>query len=190
MNTPAGEASKALPGADAVYLSISADTVTVRCDMHQTYERPYPYGVDGRVPASWLVSALASHMKEHSEPIEEASNQPQSTTFDLDPFGREVAARARWATQHNEGDPNDAWPDQYRIAVALVLGNHEYLRDMGPGPGYSPAEAAVLLVRGMTHGPANLDTWIKAVRSVVLGRGQTNQRGVLWQPSSVLRNDP
>ena len=189
MTAPPSEASKALPGADAVYLSISADTVTLRCDMHQTYERRYPYGDDGRVPASWLVSALASHMKDHAEPAEEASDQPQTTTFDLDPFGREVAARARWATQHNEGDPNDAWPDQYRIAVALVLGNHEYLRDMGPGPGYTPAEAAVLLVRGMTHRPANLDIWIKAVRGAVLGRGQADVRGVLWMPSSALRHD-
>jgi hypothetical protein len=179
-------ASGAVPGADGVYLSISADAVTLRCDTHADLAVSYPYGDDRKVPTSWVVSVLANHMKNHpAAPADGPSDDETAETATvavsrLDDFGRAIATRCRWAIDTNDGDPDDAWPTADRIAVALVLGNHEYLEDMGPGPGYSPQQAAFRLWSGMAQQPPDIDAWISAIRSEI--RGDASKPGAPWRP--------
>ena len=45
-----------------------------------------------------------------------------------DSFAADIAARARWARDHNDGQPNPAWSTGEKLTVALVLRNQAYLR--------------------------------------------------------------
>jgi hypothetical protein len=133
-----------------------------------------------------MVGVLAGHLAQHAaeaaeEPAEEEPAAPAATVPPLDEFGREVASRCRWALVYNEGDPDNTWPDPYRLAVELVLGNHEYLHDMGDGPGYSPQDAVFLLVSGMTNRPPSIDAWISTIRQEI------RQPGALLVPPAQLR---
>jgi hypothetical protein len=195
------DAGDAFLGGAGIYLLIGADgeTVSLRCDTHPEFVVSCKIGSDRRVPAAWVIGTQGAHLVEHfSLPKEElaeeelaegeaAEEEPErlgaGAVSELDVFGREVVARCRWAIDFNEGDPFNSWPDLYRIAVALVLGNHLYLREMGPGPGYSPEEAAVFLVRGMEHRPADLGAWIGAIRAEVRSP-EPARRGDLWLPAS------
>lgn len=180
--------SDAFHTADGVHLEIGTDgeTVSLRCDTHPEFDVPYKLGPERKIPAAWAIGTLLSHLETHfSTPVEtpaEDTGSAISAVAELDEFGREIAARCIWAKEWNQGDPDKTWPDSYQIAVALVLGNHLYLQQMGPGPGYSPAQAAVLLVRGMANPPADLDRWIRAVRNQVIPPDQREQ-GRFWTPT-------
>jgi hypothetical protein len=69
-----------------------------------------------------------------------------------------------WVLRFNDGARDDKWKLPYRLAVALVLLNFEYLEDIGPGPGYTLEQAMLLLYTGMTHPSADLDAWMLAIR--------------------------
>lgn len=184
--------ANAVPGADQLYLLIGPSTIAVQCHTHPQYNETHPYDADERrVPGTWVVASMFRHLQDHATatpeaPADEAAAPIATASTGLDDFAREVAYRCRWAIDANEGDPDDRWPINYRIAVALVLGNLPYLRDMGPGPGYSPKDAAVLLVRGMTNPPQDLDGWIDAIRKEIRRPGSEPDQG-LWLPSSVTR---
>ncbi|WP_199515909.1 hypothetical protein [Nucisporomicrobium flavum] len=179
------------PGADQIAFHIGEQAVTARCALHLDFAETYPYGDDRQVPATWFVRVLADHLSDHpaDAPDAPAVEKPAAEASQLDEFEREVAARCRWAMTVNASDPDNSWPDRYRIAVALVLGNLAYLRDMGPGPGYTPEQAAVLLIRGMTRPPANLETWIGAIRDDIKPPPRDGQRG-LWLPPTQPRTGP
>jgi hypothetical protein len=181
----------AVPGADSVYLWVGDSTVALRCHLHPDFTESHAYGMDGEVPAAWMVGVLAGHLAEHAadsaeDPADEepSDEEPATTASALDEFGREVAVRCRWALVYNEGDPDDAWSIPYRLAVALVLGNHLYLRSMGDGPGYSPQDAMLLLYSGMTHSPPDIGAWIGAIRAEISG-----PRGLLVAPPGLRSRD-
>jgi hypothetical protein len=187
-------------GADQISLHVGEQAVTIRCALHPGFTKSYPHGDDRLVPATWFVRVLTEHLNDHpaATPDAPAVEQPASDhsgviktagVLPLDTFGREVAARCRWATDINDDDPRGDWPIAVRIAVALVLGNTDYLQDMGPGPGYTPEQAAVLLVRSMTHPPANLRAWIEAVRHEIKAP-RPDSGHTPWLPPTQLRTDP
>ncbi|WP_045740303.1 hypothetical protein [Actinoplanes rectilineatus] len=187
-------------GADQISFHLGKQAVTARCALHPDFAESYPYGDDHLVPATWFVRVLSDHLNDHPTAIPDtpAVEQPApdqaavlstASALPLDAFGREVAARCRWATDINDDDPRSDWPIAVRLAVALVLGNTDYLGDMGPGPGYTADQAAVLLVRSMTHPPANLRAWIEAIRHEIKAP-RPDSGHTPWLPPQQLRTDP
>lgn len=171
-----GSDGGALPEADRVYLWIGDDNVALRCHVHPDFNEVRAYGRDRKVPAAWMVGLLARHLAQHTEEAaEEEPAAPATATLPLDDFGGEVVRRCRWAIHHSMGDPYIKWPQLYQVAVALVLGNHLFLEDLGPG--YTPDTATFLLVSSMKNPPTDIDTWIKTVR------GHIQQPGDMWSPS-------
>lgn len=79
----------------------------------------------------------------------------------LDPFGKDVVHRCRWALDHNDGHPLRAWSTGEQLAVALVLYDHEHLASMS----YTPTDAAQRVVGGMSQPPADFLTWLNAIRT-------------------------
>jgi hypothetical protein len=163
----------------------------VQCHTHPQYSETHPYDDERHVPATWVVSTMSRHLQDHAtapaeEPADEADALSATAGAGLDEFAREVASRCRWAMDHNDGDPDDNWSLNLRIAVALAMGNELYLRDIGPGPGYSPQEAAVFLVRGMSSRPQNFDAWISGIRQEIRRLGEQPNPG-LWVPSTTIR---
>jgi hypothetical protein len=182
--------ANAVPGADQLYLLIGPSTIAVQCRTHPQYSETHPYDADQpRVPGTWVVAAMFKHLQDHAAtaeaPTAEAAAPVATAGTGLDGFAREVASRCRWAMDHNKGDPDDSWPINLRLAVALVLGNQLYLRDIGPGPGYSAADAAVLLAQGMTNRPQDLDAWISGIRQEIRRLGEQATPG-LWLPSTAI----
>lgn len=183
--------SEPVTGADAAYLLIGADSISVGCDLHPDFTEAHGFDEGRRVPATWVVGVLASHLTEHSAPPQEPPaevpvNPTATAVAQLDAFGQRVAAHCRWAMDHNDGDPDSAWPVPLQLAVGLVLGNHLYLSGMGPGPGYSPQQALTLLFEGMTHPPSDADAWIQAIRAESRQPGSKEQSGLVL-PSTYLR---
>ena len=183
--------SDAETGVDGVYLVISGEAVVLRCDTHPEFTASCAYGDGERVLARWVVDAFIGHIKDHApasdcgiadEPIRPAT----AAVSPLDEFGRTVAVLCRWAMDHNDGDPHEGWATGEQLAVALVLGNHLYLQDMGPGPGYTPEQAVFRLVSGMTHRPPSMDSWIAAIRDEIRQPGDS-ARGGLLLPHADLR---
>jgi hypothetical protein len=179
-----------VPGADKIHLSIASNgaSVTLRCETHPGFAESCDVGGDREVSATWLVAALANHLAEHSlmpadEPARGQVGALSTTPVSgLDAFGRRIATLCQWAIEFNQGDPVGEWPVDEQIAVALVLGNHEYLQNMGPGPGYTPAQAAHRLWSGMAQPPADLDAWITATRQEINLPRQGEPPGKLWRP--------
>lgn len=79
-----------------------------------------------------------------------------------DDFTTDITARARWARNHNGGEPKAAWSAGEKLAVALVLGNSGYL----DAAGYTRREARSRL-SGDLYG-ADVDTWLADVRAALL----------------------
>ncbi|WP_433294489.1 hypothetical protein ACQP2F_33240 [Actinoplanes sp. CA-030573] len=172
-------AATAVPGADQVFLWIGDGTIAVRCHVHPDFNAVREYGPDREVPVAWIVSLLPDHLAQHAaeatdEPTNEEPVAPAVTAFPLDAFGQEVVRRCRWAIHYSTGDPYIKWPELYQVAVALVLGNHLHLQDVGPG--YTPASATALVVRSIEKPPADIGVWIKAVRA------ETQKPGEMWSP--------
>jgi hypothetical protein len=183
--------SRPVAGADAAYLLIGSDSISVGCDLHPDFTESHGFDKDRRVPATWVVSVLASHLKIHpappqEPPAEEPANPTATAVSQLDAFGQTVASHCRWAMAHNDGDPSSTWPVPLQLAVALALGNHLYLSGMGPGPGYTPQQALTLLFEGMPHPPSDADAWIQAIRAESRRPGGSKQSGLVL-PSAYLR---
>ncbi|MEV6349594.1 hypothetical protein [Actinoplanes sp. NPDC051851] len=171
-----GAGAGAVPEADQVYLWIGDDTVAVRCRVHPDFNEVRAYGPDREVPASWMIGLLARHLAQHTaEAANEESAAPVTIGVPLDDFGREVVRRCRWAIEHGAGDPYIKWPHLYQVAVALVLGNHLHLEDVGPG--YTMDSAASLLVSSMKNPPADIAMWVITIR------GNLQLPGDMWSPS-------
>lgn len=81
----------------------------------------------------------------------------------LDPFGRDIVRRCRWALEHNNGHPSGSWSTGEQLAVALVLFDRPHLERMG----YTPAEAVQRVAGGMCSPPTNFSSWLGALRALV-----------------------
>lgn len=81
----------------------------------------------------------------------------------LDAFGRDIAARCRWALAENDGHPNPAWSTGERLAVALVLRDRDHLAAMD----YTLTEAARRVAGGMGNPPTDFAGWLHAIRSAL-----------------------
>ena len=182
MTTP-----KAPTREDGLYLKIGETEVTVRCHRHPNYtSQAHPYSATEReVPGAWLVNTIAIHFKVHEgeAPVEEPVRPAATVGVGLDDFGRAVAEKCRWAMDFNQGDPHNKWMTEDQLAVALVLGNAEYLGDMGPGPGYTPETALLLLISAKPQLAPNIDNWISKVRTAIK-RPDAARRPELWMPAT------
>lgn len=82
----------------------------------------------------------------------------------LDEFGEDIAARCR---QVRAGVIPDDWSTEQQVAVAVVLGAHEHLAQLG----YTPAEAVNALVdtlaSAMAQPPADPQDWVAQIRTAV-----------------------
>ncbi|MFF5085469.1 hypothetical protein ACFY36_51235 [Actinoplanes sp. NPDC000266] len=175
------ESQGVVPGAENLYLHVSADTAFLRCSDHPELDETHPLDEHRNLPAAWIVGVVARHVKDHTaEPTAPAA----TTGPQLDPFAREVAARCRWALDHFGGDPDADWPVEIQLAVALVLGNHLYLANMGTGPGYTPERAIFLLHSCMTYKPADMGTWIGDIRAAIRQPGFIDNRGPATLPTA------
>jgi hypothetical protein len=81
----------------------------------------------------------------------------------VDDFAKDIAAKARWAIVHNDGQPNPAWSTGERLIVALVIDDpdtlaeedctrHQVLQRLAGDIGGTVAEA---------------EAWIKEVRAAL-----------------------
>lgn len=73
-------------------------------------------------------------------------------------FAEDIARRARWAIDHNDGTPKPAWSTGERLAVALVLGDNAYLA----AEGYTKTQALTRLAGDI--GDTNVGAWLAYVR--------------------------
>ena len=80
-----------------------------------------------------------------------------------DSLAADITARARWALEHNHGEPKAAWSTGEKLAVALVLGNRPYL----DAAAYTPQEAASRLSGDLLG--ADVGAWLSGVRSALAG---------------------
>jgi hypothetical protein len=80
-------------------------------------------------------------------------------------FARGLADRVRWAREHNEGFPSPEWPTKERLAVALVLGNQDYL----VAQGYRTSSALDRVCVGMVSRYDYRIAWLNNIRDVVDG---------------------
>ena len=78
-----------------------------------------------------------------------------------DSFAADITARARWALEHNHGEPKAAWSTGEKLAVALVLGDRPYL----DAAGYTPQETASRLSGDLMG--ADVGGWLSGVRSAL-----------------------
>ena len=184
----------------------TARAAAFRCRAHPEVDQPYQFDDTGVLLMSWVTRMLRIHLSEHSEtapeePVERFLSvaEPQiviaeGVSVGFQQFTREVIAMARQAMIANEGDPLDHWPDVYRLAVAVVLLNLDYLRkEMGRRdgtagqPGYSLDEAVELLLLHFRPRPQPRDfvMWQTFVRDHL--RPATEPAGSgpgLWTPAS------
>jgi hypothetical protein len=80
-------------------------------------------------------------------------------------FARSLTAQVRWAREHNQGFPSPEWPTKDRLAVALVLGNQDYLTEQG----YRASSALDRVCVGMISRYADRIAWLNAIRDLVDG---------------------
>ena len=81
--------------------------------------------------------------EQHRKPAEAGPRRGRGVLTAGDSFATDITARARWALEHNHGEPKAAWSTGEKLAVALVLGNRPYL----DAAGYTPQEAGQQAVR-------------------------------------------
>jgi hypothetical protein len=77
-------------------------------------------------------------------------------------FGR-MLRRTRWALYRNQGRAANSWSAGERLSVALVLGDHQALAELG----YTPEEAADAVSAVLALSPAEFDGWIGELRAVL-----------------------
>jgi len=76
-------------------------------------------------------------------------------------WGLDIARRCKIAA-NNGGEPSAAWAAGEKIAVALVLGNHDYLRDVLE---YSVAHATSRTAAEVGIAPDQMSAWMTTVRT-------------------------
>jgi hypothetical protein len=192
------EMPRPVPDVEDMYLRIGSDAIVLACASHPEFHKSFTYGKDRTVPALWLAGVLANHKSVRAlaahEPDDEPAGQAAVVVSGLDPFAPKSLLDAAGLCATTKVTRTDKWELPYRLAVALVLLNVEHLAGMGPGPGYTPARAMLLLYNGMTHRPADLDAWMLAIRDAIcrpdqqllrLGR---EQRGH-WRATAVPRSE-
>jgi hypothetical protein len=81
----------------------------------------------------------------------------------MDDFAKDIAAKSRWARDHNDGWPKDAWSTGEKFAVALVLGKITAIAGMG----YSRADAVERLAGDIGGTRADAEAWITEVRGAL-----------------------
>jgi hypothetical protein len=90
----------------------------------------------------------------------------------VDDFAKDIAARARWAMNCNDGWPKAAWSTGERLAVALVLDNRAAIETEG----FTREQALSRLAgdvefyaTGALSGgsPAAAEAWIERVRETL-----------------------
>ncbi|GLY82006.1 hypothetical protein [Actinoallomurus iriomotensis] len=78
-------------------------------------------------------------------------------------FARGLAGRVRWAREHNNGFPSPAWPTKERLAVALAMGNQDYLTQQG----YRISSALDRVCVGMICRYDDRIAWLNNIRDLV-----------------------
>jgi len=78
-------------------------------------------------------------------------------------FAADISARARWARDHNDSWPKDAWSTGEKFAVALVLDKITAIAEMG----YSRADAVERLAGDIGGTLADAEAWIEQVRGTL-----------------------
>jgi hypothetical protein len=76
-------------------------------------------------------------------------------------FTDDMIGRARWARDHNSGQPNPVWSTGEKLAVALILGNQAYLR----AADYTTCEALQRLSGDLLG--TNPETWLADARAAL-----------------------
>jgi hypothetical protein len=69
-----------------------------------------------------------------------------------------MTGRARWARDHNGGEPDPAWSTGEQLIVGLILGNDRYLADAG-----CTREEVRCRLAGDLYG-GDPDAWLSGVR--------------------------
>ena len=85
----------------------------------------------------------------------------QTTAAMPDGFTEDITARARWARDRNQGYPKPAWSTGEQLAVALVLGNQDFL----DAAGYTAREASQRLAGDLAG--ADVTEWLDDVRAAL-----------------------
>lgn len=80
-------------------------------------------------------------------------------------FPRGLARPVRWARERNNGFPSPEWSTKERLAVALVLGNQDYLAEHG----YRMSSALDRVCVGMVSRYDDRVAWLNAIRDAVDG---------------------
>ena len=81
----------------------------------------------------------------------------------MNDFAQDIAAKARWAIVHNDGQPKPAWSTGERLAVALVVGYPDVLEAEG-----ATREEALSRLAGDIYGSvADAETWIQDVKDAL-----------------------
>lgn len=78
-------------------------------------------------------------------------------------FACGLADRVRWAREQNSGFPSPKWSTKERLAVALVLGNQDYLSEQG----YRTSSALDRVCVGMISRYEDRIAWLNDIRDAI-----------------------
>ena len=98
---------------------------------------------------------------QHRKPAEAGPPRGRGALTAGDGFAADITARARWALEHNHGEPKAAWSTGEKLAVALVFGDRPYL----DAAGYTPQEAGRRLCGDLMG--ADVGGWLSGVRAAL-----------------------
>jgi hypothetical protein len=78
-------------------------------------------------------------------------------------FVRGLVGRVRWAKERNDGFPSPEWSTKEQLAVALVLGNQDYLA----GQGYLMSSVLDRVCVGMISRYEDRIAWLNDIRDAI-----------------------
>lgn len=76
-------------------------------------------------------------------------------------FAADIAERAQWARDRNDGHPTTVWSAGEQLAAALVLEDFEHITAMG----WTVPDAVERVAGGMYFPPADMDAWLAGIRA-------------------------
>jgi hypothetical protein len=78
-------------------------------------------------------------------------------------FARSLTESVHWAREDNDGFPSPEWPTKERLAVALIVGNHDYLSEQG----YQINSALDRVCMGMVSRYDDRIAWLNEIRDLI-----------------------